>query len=77
MERRQPDGQIIAAKGVVTEDTATIRGVHAEQGIGAHFRRCEPAAQRQRPSRRQAPCGMSTVTQRVSSRPIKNLAGLT
>ena len=30
-------------------------GVHAEQVTGAYLRRCEPTAQRQRPSRRQAP----------------------
>jgi hypothetical protein len=43
MELRLPDHQIIAAGVVVKGDTATIR-VHAAQVIGAHLRRCEPAA---------------------------------
>src|SRR5512146_1168297 len=56
-------GQIIAAEVVVQGDTATIR-VHAEQVTGVHLRQCEPAAQRQRPRRCQAPFGVDDGARR-------------
>jgi hypothetical protein len=44
VELRQPDDQIIAVEVVVKGDTAHHPGVGAKQVIGAHLRRCEPAA---------------------------------